>query len=107
MYNAQLEWYADFWRGLEARMGHKSLANHAITVPAMVQAIAYIKQGAESAGTQEDSNFLWKLDAFLTICTAALLRGYEGFYTDLTALRRFIHLGKGASFPPGYPRQPS
>ena len=34
-----------------------------------------------------------KEGAFLTICTAVSLRGYEGFYLDLAALRRFSDVG--------------
>ena len=97
---SQSEWFADFWRGLEARMGHKSKANHAITIPAMVQAIKFIKDDAYAAESIEDSNYLLKVGAFLTVITSASLRGYEGFYTELAGLKRFIDVGKEGVIPP-------
>ena len=96
---AQSEWYQDFWRGLEARMGYKSSANHAISIAAMTQAIAYVKEDALTAETTWEANHLWKLGAYLTLTTAASLRGYEGFFLDLAALRKHIHVGQGGSVP--------
>ena len=96
---SQSEWFADFWRGLEARMGHKSKANHAITITAMVHAIKYIKDDAADSPSIDEANYLLKVGAFLTICTAASLRGYEGFYTELAGLRRFIHVGREGVVP--------
>ena len=85
---------------METRIGHKSTANHAVTVPAMVQDIVFIREDTEQAEEEEKANYLIKLGAFVTICTAASLQGYEGFYTDLSALRRHLHVGKGEPFPP-------
>ena len=96
----QSEWFTDFWRGLEKRMGHKSMANHAIPMKAMVTLIGLIKSDAEAASTLEDQNYLLKVGAYLTTVTAAALRGYEGFYVDLAALRRFIGTGKTGVIPP-------
>ena len=96
---SQSEWFADFWRGLEARMGHKSRANHAITMTAMVEAITFLLNDAEETDAPTEANYLFKVGAFLTVCTAASLRGYECFYTDLSALRRFIHIGKEGVVP--------
>lgn len=96
---SQSEWFQDFWRGVEARMGHKSGANHAITMSAMVQAITYIKEDAAKASSQEEADYLVKVGAYLTFCTAASLRGYEGFYLDLSALRRYADVGRGGEVP--------
>ena len=95
----QSEWFTDFWRGLERRMGHKSLANHAIPMGAMVALINLIKEDAEMADTPEEADYLYKVGAYLTTVTAASLRGYEGFYLDLSALRRFIDTGKNGTIP--------
>lgn len=95
----QSEWNYDSWRGLESRMGHKSKANHALSMGAMVQTITFIKEDARHAESQEEANYLWKVGAFLTICTVASLRGYEGFYTELAALRKYQHVGQGGSVP--------
>ena len=52
---AQSEWYQDFWRGVEKRMGHKSLANHALEMAAMVKCIELIKADAATAESEEAS----------------------------------------------------
>ena len=97
---SQSEWYQDFWRGLEARMGFKSKANHPLSMAAMVEVIKYVKTDAAGAETAERSNYLWKFGAYLTVCTSASLRGYEGFYLELSGLRRYIEKGRGGSVPP-------
>ena len=96
---AQSEWYQDFWRGVEKRMGHKSLANHALEMAAMVKCIELIKADASTAESEEDANYLWKVGAFLTVCTTASLRGYEGFYLSLAELRKHQNKGRGGSVP--------
>ena len=98
---AQSEWYQDFWSGLEFRMGYVSRANHAISITAMVTTISFIKNEAESAEEKEDANYLWKVGAYLTFCTAALLRGYEGFYLDLSALIEHNDTGREGVIPFG------
>ena len=91
---SQSDWYQDFWSGLEFRMGYLSKANHAISITAMVTTIDFIRREAEESEEPEDANYLWKVGAFLTFCTAALLRGYEGFYLDLAALIKHIDTGR-------------
>ena len=93
------EWYQDNWRGVESRMGFKSKANHAITMSAMVAVIGYVKRDAMAADTSVEANYLWKFGAFLTVCTAASLRGYEGFYTDLAGLRGQQEKGRHGTVP--------
>ena len=97
---SQSEWYQDFWRGLEARMGFKSRANHPLSMAAMVEAIKYVKSDALAAETPAGANYLWKFGAYLTVCTAGSLRGYEGFYLDLSGLRKYIGKGRSGSIPP-------
>ena len=80
-------------------MGHKSLANHAIPMKAMVTLIGLIKSDAEAADALDEQSYLFKVGAYLTTVTAASLRGYEGFYVDLAALRRFINTGKTGVVP--------
>ena len=93
------EWYQDNWRGVESRMGFKSKANHAITMSSMVAVIGYVKRDAMAADTSVEANYLWKFGAFLTVCTAASLRGYEGFYTDLAGLRGQQEKGRHGTVP--------
>lgn len=96
---AASEWYQDNWRGVESRMGFKSRANHAITMAAMVKAIDYVRRDAIAAETVVETNYLWKFGAFLTVCTAASLRGFEGFYTDLAGLRGQQEKGRHGTVP--------
>jgi len=66
---------------------------------AMMEAIKIIKEDAYDAESIEESNYLLKVGAYLTVCTAASLRGYECFYTELAGLRRFIHIGREGVIP--------
>jgi hypothetical protein len=96
---SQSEFYLDAWRGLETRMGHKSKANHALSMAAMVQAITYVKEQAMSARDRAEANYMWKFGAYLTISTAAGLRGHEGFYLDLAGVRKYLARGKEGTIP--------
>ncbi len=60
----------------------------------MVTTIDFIRREAEESEEPEDVNYLWKVGAFLTFCTAALLCGYDGFYLDLAALIKHIDTGR-------------
>lgn len=98
---SQSEYFLDAWRGLESRMGHESKANHATTIGVIVMLLTYVARDAEAAETEEEANQLWKFGAFLCMCTAGSLRGYEGFYADLAGLDRHIDTGKDGVVPPG------
>jgi len=54
---SQSEWYYDTWRGMEARLGHISRANHGLPMTAMIAAISAIEQEARSAEMPEESNY--------------------------------------------------
>jgi hypothetical protein len=95
----QSEWFQDYWRGVESRMGHKSKANHALPMSALVQAINFIKEEAEAKPTSAEANYLWKVGAYLTFCTAGSLRGNEGFFMDVSGVRQFADVGKDGTMP--------
>jgi hypothetical protein len=80
-------------------MGHKSKPNHATTVEVILKVLEFIRTDAEAAETREEANELWKIGAFICVCTAGSLRGYEGFYTDLAGLEKNIAQGRGGSIP--------
>ena len=42
---------------------------------------------------------MWKVGAYLSFCTAALLRGYGGFYLDLSALIKHNDVGREGIIP--------
>jgi hypothetical protein len=97
--NLQSEWFSDFLRGLEYRMGSESRSNRAITMKAMKEVLTRIKRDAESAETSEEGNQLYKVGAYLALITTCSLRGNEGFYTDLLGLRKYILKGKDGVIP--------
>lgn len=97
----QSEWMLDFLRGMENRMGYDSTADHAVSMEAIDLALEYIKEDAEETDDVEEEKLLYKVGAFICLLTAASLRGYEGFYLDLGALRANIHKGKDGIIPPG------
>jgi len=96
---SQSEWFQDFWRGLENRMGHKSKANHPLPMGAMVRCIELIKEAAQATLAPTEANHLYKVGAYLTFCTAGALRGNEGFFLDLAAVRTFQDVGWGGHIP--------
>ena len=95
----QSDWYQAFWIGLERRMGHKSKSNHALSIAAMVHTIGLMEEAAECADTSEEANHLWKVSAYLTLCTSGGLRGNEGFYLDLAALISHSETGRHGAVP--------
>ena len=66
---------------------------------AIVAAIETIRLGALSAPSVEEANYLWKVGAYLTFCTAASLRGYEGFYLDLNDFLAHLETGRHGEVP--------
>ena len=73
---------------MESRMGYDTRANHTILSEAMLRVIDYIWADAEETEAAEEANELWKVGAFICIGTSCSLRGYEGFYVDLSGLRK-------------------
>ena len=96
---SQSEFYQDFWRGLESRMGYKSKSNQPLSMPAMVQVIEYIKKDALKAKTAVNASYLWKVGTFLTVCTTASMRGYEGFYLEIAGLMYYQDRGINGEIP--------
>ena len=98
----QSEWYARFWLGLEKRMGYKGSANQGLSVEAMVYTIKLLEQDARSSNSRRERRHLTKVAAYLTLCTTGGLRGNEGFYLDLAALRDNLDIGRHGRLPRGY-----
>ncbi len=73
---AQWEWFHDFLRGLEFRMGCQSDPNHGLLMGAVVHILALVKadaEEAEEAGSTLEANEVWKLGAYVCVLTAASL----------------------------------
>ena len=101
---AQSEWFHDFLRGLEFRMGCQSDPNHGLLIGAIVHLLALMRSDAEEAkeaGSMAEADELWKVGAYVYILTAASLRGHEGFYLELAVLRKHLAKGRVGVIPPG------
>jgi hypothetical protein len=101
------EWFYDFLRGMEYRMGCQSQPNHGLLVGAIVHLLALIDEDAKEAeglGMRADANKLWKVGAYVCTLTAALLRRHESFYLDLAGVRKHLSRGKFGVVPEGINR---
>jgi hypothetical protein len=73
---SQSEWFHDFLRGLEFRMGCQSDPNHGLLIGAIVHLLALMSSDAEEAkeaGFMAEADELWKVGAYVYILTAASL----------------------------------
>lgn len=65
----------------------------------MVKLLNHIREAAESSEDLLEANELFKIGAFVCMCTSGSLRGYEGFYADLASIKNNIHKGKNGVAP--------
>jgi len=101
---SQSEWFYDFLRGMEYRMGCQSQPNHGLLIGAIIRLLDLIKLDAEDATRMDavaEANELWKVGAYVCTLTAASLRGHEGFYLDLAGMRKHVNKGRFGEIPPG------
>ena len=101
---SQSEWFYDFLRGMEYRMGSQAQPNHGLLMGAIVCLLELISQDASEAergGATADANELWKVGAYICVLTAASLRDHEGFYLDLAGMRKHISTGRDGIVPDG------
>jgi hypothetical protein len=101
---AQSEWFYDFLRGMEYRMGCQSEPNHGLLIGAIVHLLEILSvdaREAEESGMDLEANELWKAGAYFCTLTVASLRGHEGFYMDLAGLRDHLPRGKDGHVPAG------
>lgn len=99
---AQSEFFREFSSGCEYRMGYETMADHGVSIRAIVHVLDFIRRDAETAelvGEQTEANELWKIGAFICIVTSGSLRGYEGFFTDLAGLIENLHKGREGVVP--------
>ncbi|KAL7460179.1 hypothetical protein ACHAXS_000641 [Conticribra weissflogii] len=94
----QSEWFADFLRGAEYRMGYETRSNKAVPIGAIAAVLELIAQDALE-GSEVEANQLYKAGAFIAILTAGSLRGYEGFFTDLGGIRYHLDKGREGTMP--------
>jgi hypothetical protein len=98
----QSEWFYDFHRGMEYRMGSQAEPDHGLLVGAIVHLLSLMEMDARDAEESEsyvDANELWKVGAYVCVLTVASLRGHEGFYLDLAGMRGHIEKGRNGTIP--------
>ena len=100
---SQSEWMQDFLRGAENRMGHETMADHAVPISVIVEALKLVEVDALESEANDDqggADILYRFGAYLCMCTSASLRGYEGFYLCLAGTSSHINVGKDGVVPP-------
>ncbi len=85
-------------------MGCQSQPSHGLLIGKIVYLLDLIEgdaMEAEGLDVPEAANKLWKVGAYVYVLTAASLRGHEGFYLDLTGMRKHLDKGREGIIPPG------
>ncbi len=95
----QSEFFSLFGKGCEYRMGAESKANKEVSIRVIVELLRRVKQDIADTEYLPEKNELTKFGAFITMCTAASLRGCEGFLADLAGLVRHLDRGRRGVIP--------
>ena len=101
---SQSEWFHDFLRGMEYRMGCQSQPNHGLLIGAIIRLLDFIDEDAKEAVRVDaivEANELWKVGAYVCVLTVASLRGHEGFYLELAGMRKHMAKGRTGVVPTG------
>jgi len=101
---SQSEWFSQFQRGMEYRMGSQSEPCHGLLMGAIVYLLLLLTmnaQEAEKPGFNTDANKLSKVGTYGCILTAASLRGHEGFFVDLSGLQDNLSTRRFGVIPAG------
>ena len=96
---SQSEYFADFLKGCEYRMGAESRANLPLSIRVIVELLRRVKRDIEATVDTSEQHELHKFGAFIAMCTAASLRGCEGFLADLAGLIRNLDKGREGIIP--------
>ena len=98
---AQSVWFSDFLIGAQDRMGYNTQAQLSLPIKVVVHMLDLIKADAGQRTSLQERSLL-KFGAYITILTAASLRGHEGFFLDLAATQNLIQKGKSGVVPPKF-----
>jgi hypothetical protein len=101
---SQSEWFYDFLRGMEYRMGSQAQPNHGLLIGAIIRLLELVDEDAKEVARMDailEANELWKVGAYVCVLTAASLRGNEGFYLDLAAMLKHVSKGRNGIVPAG------
>ena len=94
----QQEWFGQFLRGAEIRMGYATKANRSLTTPTVVRLLEIIRREAEEE-TPLIAREYYKVGAAVATAVCASLRGPEVFQLDLAGMISHINMGKGGIMP--------
>ena len=81
---SQSQWFTNFLLGAQDRMGYDTKNQLSLSIKCIVTLLEMISTHAQEADKLY-ARHLYKAGALITLLTAASLRGYEGFYSDLAA----------------------
>ena len=95
----QSEFFSDFLKGCEYRMGAQPKANLAVSIRVIKELLRRVEEDIQSLDDGREKNDLFKFGAFIAMCTGASLRGNECFMADLAGLIRHIDRGRNGVVP--------
>ena len=96
---SQSEFFSLFGKGCEYRMGSESKSNKEVSIRVIVELLERVKRDVAYSGDNNEKNELTKFGAYIAVCTAASLRGNEGFMADLSGIIRHLDKGRGGVVP--------
>ena len=85
----QSEWFYDFHRGMEYRMGSQAEPDHGLLVGAIVHLLSLMEMDARDAEESEsyvDANELWKVGAYVCVLTVFKMFLYMFFKKSIPFL---------------------
>jgi hypothetical protein len=89
----QQEWFGQFLRGAEIRMGYATKANQSMTTATIVRLLEIICREVEEEGPIVAREY-YKVGAAVATAVCTSLRGPEVFQLDLAGMRSHIYMGR-------------
>ena len=94
----QQEWFGQFLRGAEIRIGYATKANRSLTTPTVARLLEIIRRETEEE-TPLIAREYYKVGAAVATAVCTSLRGPEVFQLDLAGMISHINMGKGGIMP--------
>ena len=89
----QQEWFGQFLREKEIRMGYATKANQSLTTTTIVRLLEIICQEVEEEGPIVAREY-YKVGAAVATAVCTSLRGPEVFQLNLAGMRSHIYMGR-------------
>ena len=97
----QSDWFRFFMLGCQDRMGFDTKNQLDLPIKAVVAMVRLAEEDLNASDSASERNLLIKFASFITILTAASLRGHEGFYLDIAGTRKHVDRGRNGVIPSG------